>query len=180
MAVGRHHLERAVLELEQRAVELEARLLGRDGEEDLGDHAPEVGEGNLDLRAVLDRRAGSGSRPGARPWILKRDVPARMVRTRGSSWTRWTSSPVSERMISMSFLAWTAMPPSSLDVGLAPRGQRDVEVGGGEVEPVLAGGEQQVGEHRDGRLALDDALHRDQLAQKLAAVEADFHSLFSV
>ena len=69
VAVGRHHLQRAVLELQQGAVELEARLLGRDGEEDLGDHAAELGERDVDPAAVLDggqgrevvRRRGRGS-----------------------------------------------------------------------------------------------------------------------
>ena len=83
-------------------------------------------------------------------------------------------------MISISFLAWTAIAALALHVGVAPRGERDVEVGRRQVELVLAGGEQQVREDRDGRLALDDPLHGDQLAQEVATVEADFHSLFSV
>ena len=71
-------------------------------------------------------------------------------------------------------------PALALDVRLAPRGEGDVQVGGRQVEPVLAGGEQQVGKDRDGRLALDDALHRGQLAQELATGDTDFHSLFSI
>ncbi len=54
-----------------------------------------------------------GKSSGERPWILKRELPARIDSTRGSSCTRWTSSPTSERMISINFLAWTAMPPSA-------------------------------------------------------------------
>ena len=83
-------------------------------------------------------------------------------------------------MISISFLAWTAMLPSRLTSASHQEVERDVEVGSGQVELVLAGRQQQVREDRDGGLALDDALHRGQLAQELATGDADFHSLFSV
>src|SRR5262249_15455557 len=38
MTIGRHHLEAFGLHLEESAVELEPRLLGRDGEDHLADH----------------------------------------------------------------------------------------------------------------------------------------------
>src|SRR6185436_15691228 len=65
----------------------------------------------------------------------------------------------------------------ALDVRVAPGRQRDVEIGRGQVELVLAGGQQQVREDGDGRLALDDSLHRAKLTQELTAIEADLHSL---
>ncbi len=47
VAVGSNHLDRALLEFEQRAIELKAGLLGRDGEDDLGDHLLQITEGDL-------------------------------------------------------------------------------------------------------------------------------------
>ncbi len=54
-----------------------------------------------------------GKSSGGKPWILKRELPALIVSSRGSSWMRWTSWPTSERMISMNFFAWTAIAPSA-------------------------------------------------------------------
>ena len=65
----------------------------------------------------------------------------------------------------------------ALHLRVTPRGQRDIEVGRGQVELVLAGGQQQVREDGDGRLALDDPLHRDELPQEFTAIEANLHSL---
>ena len=54
-----------------------------------------------------------GKSCAGRPWILKRDDPAVMVSAFSSSWS-FTWSPTSARMISMNFLACTAIAPSRL------------------------------------------------------------------
>src|SRR6185503_610035 len=62
------------------------------------------------------------------------------------------------------------------DVRLAPSGERDVEIGGGEGELAVAGVEEEVGEDRDRRPPFDDALEKRELRQQRVALETDVHT----
>ena len=184
VAVGGHHLEpvraaAALLGLEQRAVELEARLLGGDGEDHLGDHAAQHREADLD--GGIPIHLGQGRKVvGLEPADAEAAAPGLDDDARGLV-DRELDLRFAERAHDLvKLLRLHRDGAVAADVAGAPGRERDVEVGRGERELAVARVEQQMGEDRDGRPPLHDALQEGELGEQGVALEADFHSLCSL
>ena len=143
VAVGRHQLDRLRLDLEERSGELEPRILARDREEDLSDQTAQAPERHLHLRLALDRRqrrkvgrrqavhaeAGLACLDEEGPVVL--DLEPHLFRDDGAH-------DLGE------LLGLDGEGAFALDLGRDRAGQRDVEIGGRELEVLARGPEEDV------------------------------------
>ena len=179
VAVGRHQLDCALLELEQRTVQLEPRLFGGHGEDHLADHALEVSEGHLErsrggvridrgqCRKVLGRETVDAEPRGAGNDVERVGLAGRQL-----------DRTISEGADDLQELARLNRRGSRLAgalFGRAGRSERDIEIRRRQFQPVLPNPQQEVGQHRNRRPALHDAAHRDEFGQQLSSFNPGLH-----
>jgi len=165
MTVGGDHLQAVLLQLHQRAVELEARLLGRNGEDHLADHALELPKRQSHRGRAVDFRQGRE--------VIRRQAVDGESRAAGGDLQPVLVGELEHHLVTddgaddlEELTGLNGDTALALDLRLAPGGQGDIEIRRGHLEPVLTALEQQMGEHRYGGSTLDDSLHRGELVQE--------------
>ena len=158
------------------AVQIIARLLGRDRESGLVDQPRQLGGAHAELDAQLllaDRRELVGGQ-------------ARQVEHRPGSPDRHLAATF--RLLDADLAALLQLADdveqgvsgdgrgaAAGDLGGLVRDQRQIHVGGGEAQTISVGGELDVGQDRNGRPPLDDVLDMGQRPQQGRALDGKLH-----
>lgn len=131
---------------------------------------------DLTRHASLKRTVGKvGNSSRGSPRSLKRERPHSRVMRCSPLEATLTGEGGSSRAISLSFLAGDRDGAWRLDVSADLRGDRDVEVRGGEADAALRGFDQEVGEYRESGLGRDRGGHRLEPFLELFARDRETH-----
>ena len=174
-----HHLDRILADLPQSPVQLEPRLLARDGEEDLADQA--LHGGNVDLgrqRPVHlgERREAVGFQPpDLEPTPARLDLELVAVLPGQTDLVR-AEGPDDLREL----LRLHGDGSAGLHVRPTLGRERDVEIRGREVQPFLPRVQEEVRQDGDRRATFHHSLQQGQLTNQLVSVQSNFHRPSSV